>query len=88
VSVKETYKGSANNDYSSVEQGQEEEEENGEMTVEKERDDDHSTRVNCTHSSIEAERKTPEPQSPTAVPAKASATARDSAQKQPQEAAF
>jgi len=58
------------------------------MIVERERDDDHSTRTNCTHSSMEAERKTPESQLPTAVPAKTSATARDSAQKQPQEAAF
>jgi hypothetical protein len=68
-----------------VEEGGEEEEEVG---AGRGRGNYNSTRGDCASSSIGAERETPEPQSPVAVPAEASDTATDNSQTTPQNVGF
>jgi hypothetical protein len=86
VSVKKTYKGSANSDCSMEDVGGKEKEE--ERIGGREKDNDHLTPVDSIHSSVEAERNGPEPQSPASGPINAPSTVRSSAQKTPQDAAF
>jgi hypothetical protein len=87
VSAKGIIQGSANLDYSCVEEVDEGEEEE-ERTGGRERDNDRLTPADSTHSSVDAERNGPESQSPAAVPVNTSATAGNSGRNTPRDAAF